>query len=140
VPLGLIVAIVLTAKHDIQQTQSEQIHSSLANRVRQQGGRAVIKTCQHLSPSVGNVSVAPYNFGELIAAQANFALLGTIQILHDRIGGGGKRKVITLTRRHEAAKTEERPNASPKHILRKDNSTLAHERGYLFSLRLSKCV
>ena len=127
--LGLIVAIVLTAQHDIKQTQSQEIHLSLANRVRQQGGTAVVKVRQHFGASVRNVSVTPDNFGEVIAPKLSFALLGAIQILHDRIRCAGKRQVITLARRREAAKTEEILKASPKHVLREDKSTLPYERG-----------
>src|SRR5258707_11653973 len=108
VALGFIVAIVLTAQYDIKQTQPEEIHPSLADRVRQQRGGAVVKVSKHLSARVCNVSITPDNFREAIAAQTGFALLGAIQILHDWICRGRKREVITAARSCEAAKTEER--------------------------------
>src|SRR5580658_4596803 len=129
VTLGLIVAIVLAAQHNIQQTQSEEIHLPLANRVRQQRGRAVVKARQHLGAGIRNVPITPDNFREVIATQTNFALLGAIQILHHRIRRRQKREVITFARSCETAKTEERLNASPKHVLREDESTLPYECG-----------
>ena len=83
--LGLIVAIVLTTQHDIKQTQSEEIYLSLANRVHQQRGGAVVKVRQHFGSGIRNISVTPDNFGEVIASQTNFEFLWAIQILHDRI-------------------------------------------------------
>ena len=48
--------------------------------------------------------------------------------------------MITFARRDETAKTEQILEASPKHILGEDESTLPHEPGQQVGLRLGKGV
>ena len=76
----------------------------------------------------------------MIAPKLSFALLGAIEILHNRIFCCAKCQTITFSRRSEAAKTEQILEASREHILGEDKSTLPYECGQLVGLDFGEGV
>src|SRR5579863_2253675 len=116
---GLVVAVILTSQHHVCEAQPEEVSLSLSNRVGEKSRAAIFKTRQNTCSAICDVSVTPDDFGILFAAQARFALLGTIQIFQNRIGRGSECQEITFARRDKVLEAEKRLEPSPKNILRK---------------------
>jgi len=136
-PLGLEVTVALASQNSVNQTHPEEVRFSLAQRVAEQSCGSILKSCQHLGPSLSRIAVRPDDLGNVRATQADLTFLWPVQILHDKIRRGSDTRRWRL---REAVKSRKPKSglSPPQYTFCAKMFPLLDEREQLLSVRFAE--